>query len=135
MTAPILIRRTGAPALRLEGYELLAQAHSFREGKGSLSTRWHDLALYARPEAQDVCVCISYRTTRLGELGHEQAELMPRSEVAQALQDYDPTELVQGYPEGAQFAARQERLLADIEHGYDQAVSDLLERAGITEAT
>jgi hypothetical protein len=123
--------RTGKPPLVAEG-ELLAEATSKAGDRGYLSQRWHTLTLVRAASGRFV-LGIAYRFDRDWgrEVPHDYAAVT--DDVAQALQDYDPIEHVNGFPPGAQFEKKQQRLLADMQRGYYDACGRLLAQAGIVE--
>lgn len=133
----VLISRTGQPALRLDGYGLVATASS-KAPNGPRQNRWHEIDLWCAdgmlqgPE-QRHCLAIRYRTQWEGELGHDFAELVLRRGIGDAVREYDPLEHVVGYPPGEQYAAKREALHRAIRSGYEHAVSELLEIAKVWE--
>jgi hypothetical protein len=133
----VLIPRTGLPALRLEGYGLAAAETSERPA-GLLGLRYHEIEWWSHdvqlpgPE-QRHCLVVRYRSKWEGELGHDQAHLLLRRDLEQVLRSIDPTEHVQGFPEGEHYAQKQRRLLQTIRLGYEHAVSRLLEKAKVWE--
>lgn len=137
MTAPVLIRRTGQPALRLDGYGLCASASS-QARSGPLQNRWHELELWSADEQlqgpeQRHCLVVRYVTTWQGELGHHDAELVLRKGIGDALREYDPLAHLVGYPDGPQYERKQQALEAALRAGYEHAVSELLEQAKVWE--
>lgn len=133
----VLIPRTGQPALRLDGYGLVATATS-RTPQGPRQNRWHELDLWCAdgqiqwPE-QRHCLAIHYRTDWQGELGHDSAVLVLRRGIGDALREYDPCAHVQGYPDGEHYARKQEALYRALRLGYEHAVSELLDGAKVWE--
>lgn len=125
------VPRTGQQPLRFEGTQLASvtgpklAAHSRGEDRGKYH-RWHELGLYQTRGGAYV-LHIGYRSTWPGELDHDEARpLDTLAAVAAALQAHDSDLFVEGWPEGDQFNARQERLLRDVKRGYFDAVSKLL---------
>ncbi len=122
--------RTGDRPLVTTG-EVIARASSKQE-KGWLSRYWHDLTL-VRTDSGKCIAAIAWRSTFPQEIPSDAAEVLDSLEaVPPALDDYEPTEDVVGYPV-AQFEKRQTKLLAEIEMGYRAAVGRLLAAAGIVE--
>lgn len=133
----VLIRRTGQPALRLDGYGLCASATS-RTPQGPRQNRWHELELWSADEQlqgpeQRHCVVVRYVTQWQGELGHDQAELVLRRDIGTALHAYDPLAHLVGFPDGEHYARKQEQLERALRAGYEHAVSELLEVARVWE--
>lgn len=133
----VLIRRTGLPALRLDGYGLAASATSYTP-QGTRSSRWHELEWWSHdlhpggPE-QRHCLVVRYVTQWQGELGHDAAHLLLRRDLERVLREIDPLAHVAGFPDGEHYRAKQERLLREIRAGYEHAVSDLLDVARVWE--
>lgn len=122
------LARTGHPPLRFAG-ELLAQADGQRVN-GQEQTRWHELAVYRTPAANYV-VAITLRSQWAGESDHfSVATSADPAAVHAVLQDYDPTEHLQGYPAGPTYAAKQARLEADIQRRYEALAVEVYERLG-----
>lgn len=118
------LRRSGQAPLTFRG-ELIASSDGERQG-GKEHTRWHELAIYRTAGGKYVAV-ISFRTKWQGELDHDEAEpLATPEEVARYFRVWRPTQFVAGFPEGQHYAARQEKLLADIANRYYEQVSELL---------
>jgi hypothetical protein len=133
----VLIRRTGLPALRLDGYGLCASATS-RTPQGPTQTRWHELELWSADERlqgpeQRHCLVVRYCTQWQGELGHDHAELVLRRRVGDALREHDPLAHLVGYPDGEHYARKQEMLECALRSGYEHAVTELLEAARVWE--
>lgn len=129
-----VLSRSGDAPLRFIG-QLVASSNSQQPTTKRdlpLERRWHVLTLYQTRSGQYVGH-IAYRTTWAGETEDSLACVGVLPEVADWFRDHDPMESVEGYPPGAGFAARQERLLSAIEAGYDAALSKLLAEAGFTE--
>lgn len=53
--------------------------------------------------------------------------------VAEVLDEIDPLEHVAGYPLGPHYEEKQKRLLANLQAGWEHAVSDLLALANVSE--
>ena len=132
---PVLIRRTGMPALRLDDYGLAAQATS-RTQQGARQNRWHELEWRSHDQRpggpeQRHCLVVRYCTTWQGELGHDWAAILLRRDLEDVLRGIDPCEHVGGFPPGDAYREKQERLLREIRAGYEHAVSDLLAAARV----
>jgi hypothetical protein len=120
----ITLPRTGQAPLTFSG-ELLADTDGERQG-GKEQNRWHELAVY-RTAGGKYVIAIRYRTRWQGELDHDTAQIVAApAGVATELMAYDPCAAVQGFPAGAGYADRQERLLLDIRRRYDAQVSEIL---------
>jgi hypothetical protein len=133
----VLIRRTGLPALRLDGYGLAATATS-RTQSGPRQSRWHELEWWSRDGAlqgpeQRHCLVVRYCTQWEGELGHDHAEILLRRDLDRVLRAIDPCAHVGGFPDGPHYAEKQRRLVVAIRAGYDHAVSELLDIARVWE--
>lgn len=121
------VRRTGSPALEFTG-ELLASSTS----GGRDANRWHELRLY-QTKGGKLVLAIEYRTRWEGEKDHFHAVVTDRDQVAGELEMYEPTGNVMGFPPGAQYEAKQARLELGLRAAYAEAVTELLDQAGITE--
>ena len=118
--------RTGDRPLKFTG-EKIAYADGERLA-GKEQNRWHEIAVY-RIQTGRYVVHIAYRTRWQGELDFDMADIDGSSKgegVATILRNYDPTQWVRGYPEGAGYADKQARLLSDIRQRYQALVSEVL---------
>ncbi len=97
-----------------------------------LERRWHELTLF-RTTSGKLVAHITYRTDWTGELGDSVARVGSLPDLIDWLRDYDPCDVVVGFPPGKGFADRQRRLLESIELGYDTALSTLLAELGAGE--
>ena len=116
--------RTGDAPL-VADVDVLAKCSTQRLG-GREYARWHALELY-----QDVLgpyiLRIGYCTSWQGEHGYDWAARVGDADAVRAARrDHDCTAYVAGFPPGQAYAAKQERLLDEIEHRYDLAVSAVL---------
>ena len=129
------IPRTGQAPLQFKGKE---EAHSTSHiaAKGShLRRRWHDLRLF-RTEGGKAVVEVQYVTTWQDdpEKGYVWGKACDWNEVPSALGEHDPRDyVVGGFPATERYRDQQEKLLAEICLGYEQAVSALLTEAGFVE--
>lgn len=118
------VPRTGQAPLTFRG-ECLASADGEVQG-GKDRNRWHEISVYRTPKGAYV-VRVAYKTRWQGELDHDFAETTTdASAVATILRGYDPTEFVQGFPEGAAYESKQARMLADLRLRYESLVSEAL---------
>lgn len=130
--------RTGRTALSCSG-EIVARATSQapgeqRRNQSYLSQRWHELTLVRTERGYVLAIAYRHAPDWSREVEHDHAEFCEdESAVPPALEAYDPIEHVHGYPPGAQFAERQQRLLSDLQRGYYSACGRLLAEAGIAE--
>lgn len=124
------ISRTGQAPLRFAGEQLATW--SSKTESGYLRNRYHTVTLF-RDAGGRFVARIEYDTTWQGERA-QQVALVAGSgeEIARALEEHDPTEYVGGFPAGEAYAARQERLLAEIDAGFRDCVGRVLQAAEIT---
>lgn len=123
----ITINRTGNAPLAFDG-ELLAEAtsHPGDATNNHLRNRWHDLAVYRTAGGRYVAV-VTYRTRWQGEIEHTAAaDLDTPADVATWFRAYSPTDHVTGYPLGAAYDAKRQRLHQELTLGYDDALTRLL---------
>ncbi|WP_447978134.1 hypothetical protein [Candidatus Nitrospira bockiana] len=119
--------RTGQAPLAFEGEELARS--DGRWANGVEQNRWHTLAVY-RTDGGNYVLAIHYRTQWQGEQHDDRAIVLGQDahRLAEELERYDPTTVVQGFPPGSQYAEKQRRLLESIERRYRQQVSELLSK-------
>ena len=127
--AMITVPRSGDAPLRFAG-DRLADASSHR-ASGYRQNRWHELAMY-RATSGDLVAHVHFSSTWEAEDSRDTAEVhsVPDSLIAW-LRGYDPCDDYYGFPEGPQYAAKQERLDAEVRAGYEQAVAAVLADADI----
>ena len=126
---PRLAIRTGHAPLRFTG-ALLAQGSSRRDGKRHPSKQWYEAEIY-RTQGGGFVAAATYRT----DWAHERECRWAAAHVSAAdaiawLQDLEVLDAVAGYPEGAQFETRQERLLDSLQDQWDWLVGELLAQCG-----
>jgi len=119
--------RTGNAPLEFDG-ERIAHATSGNRD----AARWHDLALY-RTAGGKLVLEVVYRTRWQGEIEHFHGVVTDEASAADELQMFDPMRAVMGFPPGGQYEQKQARLEQTLRAGYESAVSELLESAGISE--
>lgn len=136
--APLRIPRTGKPALQIEGELLAAQRGKLHLGQAL--QRWYDLAIY-RTRAGKIVVAAEYGSTWQGEDTQAAAEVVETLHaVPSALQtvkaQLDSRTSHYGYPVayGAQFQAKQERMLALLLSVWESRVTLLMDELDLTEA-
>ncbi len=118
------LTRTGAAPVRFKG-TLLAEADG-KMVQGKEQNRYHVLTVYQTEGGQYV-LAIDYVALWKGESDHHYASVCKDTwDVVDALQQYVPSDVVQGYPPGAQFLERQRRLIQDVSDRFDVLVSELL---------
>ena len=127
------LQRTGRPALRFTG-EQIAASRSPPECGPRGTRRWHEVRVY-RTRQRSLVLEVEYGTTWDDEGPRSHAETVADGErgLVAALQRYDPTEPIVGYPPGAQFAERQQRLLAHHRAVWQDCCDDVISQLGIVE--
>lgn len=122
--------RTGKPPLAFEG-EFIAGAYGEEMlDEKRRNPRWHDLELY-RTRSGRYVLSVRYASTWKEEVGFDEVVVVDSPEdVKGELARWDPLAPVAGYPPGEQFAAKQERLLADVRARFDRTVSELFSQLG-----
>ncbi|MBR9800565.1 hypothetical protein GYB59_02165 [bacterium] len=131
----ITLQRTGQPPVRFSG-KLVAEAAEplppFEKAKFD-TRRWHELRLYRHQDGRLV-LSIAFRSGLETETPNN-AVLVCDSEAAvvAALEEYDPTEFLEGFPDTPKFEDRQRRLENRVVGDYEQRVAQLLASAGVVE--
>lgn len=128
MAEEFRLTRTGDVPLVFYGRRRAA-----RVGAVGDAPRWTDVALYQTERGQLVAELI-YRTKWKGEHDRHTA-MVCRDEAAlvEELRTYDPVPPGIGFPPGAQFVAKQQRLEAALRHDYAERVTSVLEGIGAEE--
>lgn len=118
------LRRTGERPLRFQGERIAEAGGSHQFGRDQ--NRWHDIAVYLTSGGKFV-VHVEYCTRWQGEADHSHVEICDQPDaVAAVLRNYNPLELVAGFPADDRYAERQARLFRDIRLRYDSLVSEVL---------
>ncbi len=116
------VPRSGRMPLTFVGEQIAAADGN----PGKAGQRWHSLHLL-RTTAGKYVLAIAYRSTWRNEPDHYEAHIVDGPPEAEAvLLAYNPTEHVQGWPVGEQFAGKQARLLAEVKASYESLVSELM---------
>lgn len=127
MSQEHIVPRTGQPPLRFTGELILEHSGSLYGGKDQ--NRYHEAYLY-RTDSGRTVLHVAYVTHWGGEEPHYSAWVWDGhptdAEVLDALQGYDPTEHVRGFPPGKHYEAKQERLMSDIKRRWDSLLSSFL---------
>lgn len=119
------IPRTGDRPLAFRG-TLLSEAGGPRWA-GRDWARWYELAVY-RTAAGRPILSVSYHTQWEGEIGWTRVLVgSDAGDLVRQVQAVDPLAGVLGYPPGQQFAARQERLRAELRAQWDALLGEVLE--------
>lgn len=128
----ITIPRSGDAPLRFAG-ERIADATSQR-ASGYRESRWHELTIY-RAASGHLVGHVRFVSRRDGEDGRDTAEPHGTDDALIAwLREYDPCDDYYGFPPGPQYAAKQDRLDAEMRAGYEGAVGEALAAAQIHES-
>lgn len=115
------LKRTGDRNLFFSG-EVAGEATTHHDD----ATRWHELALY-RTAGGKLVVAVQFVTRWQGETDHHSAAVVEDApSLADWLKRYDPCGYLMGYPPGAAFDQKRERLTRDLTLRYQAAVSELL---------
>jgi hypothetical protein len=121
---PYKLPRTGNAPLVFTGEELAEETGEIYAGQQQ--NRYHNLALYATSKDQYI-LHVAYRTSWEGEHDTDRAEVFPAiRDAVLHLQRFDPLRDLQGFPPGAQFAERQQRLEHSLRVRFFSQVRDLL---------
>jgi hypothetical protein len=117
--------RSGKAPLRFRGLLLAESDGEWQAGRDH--TRWHDIAVY-RTGGGKYVVTISLRSRYENEIGYDYADIVAEpAQVEAVFRGYDPCARVRGYPDGAHYAERNARLMANIRARYDAQVAEILE--------
>lgn len=116
--------RSGQAPLQFTG-ELLSESDGLRQANKE-HTRFHNVSIF-RTQGGKYVLHICYETRWQGEVGYSWAVTLSQPwHVAKAIEEYDPTSHVAGYPPHPTYEKRQQRLLEDIRSRWQQQVSDIL---------
>lgn len=108
--------RSGKVPLACSG-ELLFEATSKKEEHPTLSRRWHNLKI-VKLKSGRVVVAIEFDTSWASETPRYEADVCnDLNEAVNYAREFDPADKVNGFP--PHMPERQERLIAELEAGYD----------------
>ncbi len=125
------LTRTGREPIEFTG-EAIADSSS-KSHNGPRQNRWHEVRVY-RTKGGNLILEVVRRTCWQGESDLCQATKHSDSAgVAEELRAINPTDGVQGYPEGQQWYAKQAALMRSIAEGWSEIVSTILEEIGFVE--
>lgn len=122
--------RTGRLPLSFKGEHLAGiSGEEFLDPRRK-NPRWHDIDLY-RTVGGSYVLHVQHRTEWKDEVGHSEAIVLSGpGDVAGALQGWDPTAAVQGYPPRPDFEEKQRRILAEVRARFERCVSELFAQLG-----
>jgi hypothetical protein len=124
----IILDRDGEAPLKINA-DLIAST-SGRMIRGKEQNRYHEIELYKTADGR-YAVLIRYITQWNGELDQSHAFILTTpGDVTEKLSSWKPGAQVAGFPAGAQFEERQQKLLAIVQNGWNYQVRELLGQAG-----
>jgi hypothetical protein len=128
-TKPTAVIRTGQPPLKFEGMQL-ATASSKKDGSRHEAKQWYEASVYRTKGGGFVATAV-YRTVWAHEREYRWATAhASAAEAITWLQGLDVLSVVAGYPEGEQFARKQERLMDALLDQWEWLVGELLAQCG-----
>lgn len=126
-----ILIRTGDIPLYFEGAVL--DAASTLDLLTDKKRRWHWLTIYHAIDADKFVAYVQWRSDWSGELPVDTC-LIGGSlvDVAEQLKAYDPVQHLIGYPDGAQFKRKQERLEQTIAAQWNAMLSGVFYKLGLS---
>ena len=129
-TSEFVLPCTGRLPLKLTGV-ILAQ-ESTEVVNGSDRNRWHQVDVY---QATKFVAHVQWRSRWQGEQPNDTCLVDDTLRgLAERLLAYDPLEFLVGFPEGAQFERKQERLEQSIIDDWSAMLTELFMKLNVTES-
>lgn len=121
---------TGRLPIKLTG--TLLASESTEVVNGSNRNRWYKIDVY---KASKFVAHVQWRSQWSGEQPNDTCLVADTlKEIADQLLKYDPLEFLIGFPEGAQFERKQERLEQSITDDWSAMLTDLFLKLNVTES-
>ncbi|MEJ7590124.1 MAG: hypothetical protein WKF77_01110 [Planctomycetaceae bacterium] len=126
-----VLTRTGELPARLTGKLIIGL--SSQKVNNRDRNRWHEIDIIVADSGKYVAH-VRWRSEWKGETNHDTCIVTEDADkLADELRDYDPLGHLMGFPDGAQFESKQQRLEEFVERDWDDLLTKSFTALGVSE--